>query len=128
MARILIVEDDNDLRASLVTALADEFEVLAVSDGTAAVRSLREDRVDLILLDMVMPGGDGFTVLGHVARMNPRPMVVVLSVLDQVNKVVKAMRLGANDYLVKPCHLDKLRSVLRHTLTAATPGVLTSQR
>jgi two-component system response regulator AtoC len=113
---ILIVEDDGCLRASLATALGGEYQVRAVDGGTAAVNFLRENTVDLILLDMVMAEGDGLTVLSHVAGMSPRPRVVVLSVLDEVRKAVKAMRLGADYYLVKPCDLERLKTVLRHTM------------
>ena len=113
---ILIVEDDGCLRSSLATALADEYAVHAVSSGSAAVRFLEQRPVDLILLDMVMAEGDGFTVLSHTAGLAPRPPVVVLSVVDRVDKAVKAMRLGATDYVVKPCHLERLRSALRRAL------------
>jgi len=119
MDRILIVEDDGCLKASLAVALADEYDVRTANDGAEAVSVLQDNKVDLVLLDMIMPERDGFAVLSHVASMNPRPRVVVLSVLDQVDKVVKTMRLGASDYLVKPCDLKRLRRVLRYALAAA---------
>jgi DNA-binding response OmpR family regulator len=116
MDKILIVEDDGCLNASLVAALTNEYEVRAVTDGAAAVEFLGEHEVDLVLLDMVMPERDGFSVLSYVAGMTRKPRVVVLSVLAQVSKVVKTMRLGASDYLVKPCDLNRLKRVLRTTL------------
>jgi two-component system response regulator AtoC len=121
MEKILIVEDDGCLNASLVAALTNEYEVRAVTDGAAAVDFLDEHAVDLVLLDMVIPERDGFSVLSHIAGMAPKPRVVVLSVLTQVSKVVKTMRLGASDYLVKPCDLNKLKRVLRDTLSVRPP-------
>lgn len=121
MQKILIVEDDGCLNASLVAALTNEYEVRAVTDGAAAVEFLDAHHVDLVLLDMVMPERDGFSVLSHVAGMDPKPRVVVLSVLAQVSKVVKTMRLGASDYLVKPCDLNRLKRVLRDTLAVRPP-------
>jgi DNA-binding NtrC family response regulator len=123
MQTILIVDDDSELRSSLATALADEYAVHAVSSGSAAVRFLEETAVDMILLDMLMAEGDGFTVLSHTAGLDPRPRVVILTVVDQVDKAVKAMRLGASDYVVKPCHLDRLRNVLRRALNAVPSPV-----
>lgn len=119
MRTILIVDDDSCLRMSLATALADEYTVHAVSSGSAAVRFLERNSVDLILLDMVMSEGDGLSVLSHTTGLNPKPRIVVLSVVDQVDKAVKAMRLGASDYLVKPCALGRVRSVIRRALAAA---------
>jgi len=116
MQTMLIVDDDNCLRTSLATALADTYAVHDVSSGSAAVRFLEQNRADLILLDMVMAEGDGFTVLSYAAERNPKPRVVVFSVIDQVDKAVKAMRLGAADYVLKPCDLGSLRSTLRGAL------------
>jgi DNA-binding NtrC family response regulator len=113
---VLIVEDDGPMRQSLAAALSSEFRVLTAGSGTEAIRTLRESRPDAVLLDIVMPDGDGFSVLGAVEGLRPRPRVVVLSALNQVTKAVKAMRLGASDYLVKPCGLDRVRSVLNGVL------------
>ena len=113
---VLIVEDDECLRTSLATALANEYMVRTVGGGLEALRFLKQNTVDLILLDMVMSAGDGFTVLAQVAKMSPKPQVVILSVLDQVGTAVKAMRLGADDYLVKPCALNTVREIVRKVL------------
>ena len=123
MPTMLIVDDDSCLRTSLATALEDKYAVHDVSSGSAAVRFLERNRVDLILLDMVMAEGDGFTVLSYAAGLNPKPSVVVLSVIDRVDKVVKAMRLGATDYMVKPCDLENLRSTLRRALRTVPSAV-----
>ncbi len=66
-----------------------------------------------MVLDMVMAGGDGFTVLSQAVGSDPKPRVVVLSVVDQVDTAVKAIRLGASEYVIKPCNLDELKSALQ---------------
>ncbi|NLW49360.1 MAG: response regulator, partial [Candidatus Brocadiaceae bacterium] len=76
MDRILVVEDDDCMNASLVAALANEYEVRAVTDGDAAVDFLDHNAVDLVLLDMVIPERDGLSVLSHIAGMAPKPQVV----------------------------------------------------
>jgi DNA-binding response OmpR family regulator len=115
-AKVLVVEDDALMRQALVAALSADFRVQAAGTGGEAVDLLRTMSPDAVLLDMVLPDGDGFSVLAAVAGITPRPQVVILSALDQVAKAVKAMRLGASDYLVKPCGLDKVRSVLNDVL------------
>jgi DNA-binding response OmpR family regulator len=110
---VLVVEDDSLMRQSLAAALSSDFHVHTAGSGAEAVSMLHSCRPDAVLLDIVMPDGDGFTVLAAADCMSPRPRVVVLSALDQVTKAVKAMRLGASDYLVKPCRLDTVRSVLK---------------
>jgi DNA-binding response OmpR family regulator len=110
--RVLVVEDDDGLRGSLATALAGDYEIHTVGSGGAAVKFLRKHSVDAVLLDMVMPDGDGFTVLTQASRMRPAPRIAVLSAETQVGKAVRAMQLGAADYLVKPCPLDEVRGCL----------------
>jgi two-component system OmpR family response regulator len=113
---VLVVEDDALMRQSLTTALSADFRVRAAGSGAEARGLLRRVKPDAVLLDMVLPDGDGFAVLAAVEGVSPRPQVVILSALDQVTKAVKAMRLGASDYLVKPCGLDKVRGVINDAL------------
>lgn len=116
MQEILIVDHDPEFRTSLLTALAEEYVVGGVGDGRAAMQVLERRTVDAVLVDLAAAECDGFTVLGHIDAMTPRPRVVVLSSVDEVSKVVTAMRLGAADYLVKPCDLGKIRKAIRGAL------------
>jgi two-component system OmpR family response regulator len=113
---VLVVEDDATMRQSLAAALSADFRVQAAGSGAEAKALLRRLKPDAVLLDMVLPDGDGFAVLATVEGVSPRPQVVILSALDQVTKAVKAMRLGASDYLVKPCGLDRVRGVINDAL------------
>jgi len=121
MATTLIVDDDGSLRDALAGALVDdEHEIHTAAGGLEAIRLLQQRPVDVVLLDMVMSDGDGYAVLAHLLGVNPKPKVIVLSVLDHVRSVVTAMKLGADDYLVKPCELRVVRRAICRAL--ATPS------
>jgi DNA-binding response OmpR family regulator len=114
---ILIVDDDSALRSSLAAALADDYAVGGAANVRQALDFMQRHPVDVVLLDMVLPDGDGFTVLGRVAGMKRKPRVVVLTAVGQAIKAVKALRLGASDYLVKPCDLNTIREAIRGVLS-----------
>ena len=126
MKTVLVVEDDAQFRESLVMALSDEYLVWGFDGGSKAVNFLRRYAVDVVLLDMVLVDGDGFTVLGALAALDRKPHVVILTVLDQVAKAVKAMRLGASDYLVKPCGLNTVRKAIRKVVEGEPKSVVVS--
>ena len=101
---ILIVEDDKFLRELIVQKLIREkYEVVEAIDGEQGVKKIKEEKPDLILLDLILPGIDGFEVL---ARMKDDPEIspiptIVLSNLGQKEDVEKGLKLGAVDYLIK---------------------------
>lgn len=101
---IFVVEDDKFLRELLVRKLETSgFDVSFAVDGEEALRKLKEKIPQLVLLDLVLPGIDGFEVLEYI-RKNPRTKsvsVIILSNLGQQEEVEKGIRLGANDYLIK---------------------------
>jgi two-component system response regulator AtoC len=115
---VLVVDDDDAVRSSLSEFLTScGYRVRAAAGGTEALEMLQsEPPVDGVLLDLVMPKVDGFEVL---RRMRERPghvPVVVLSALSDAEDVVKAMKLGASDYLPKPFEIGELDLVLRRAL------------
>jgi len=116
MQTVLIVEDDDGLRTSLGSALTGEYRVRDAASGREAIALLKDHPVDVILLDMVMPEGDGFTVLARVSTMRPKPPTIVLTVIAQAEKAARAIQLGASDYLLKPCSLTALRKTIREVL------------
>jgi len=101
---IFVVEDDKFLRELLVRKLEiSGFNVSFAIDGEEALRKLKEEIPQLILLDLVLPGIDGFEVLSTI-RKNPKTKgipVIILSNLGQQDEVEKGIRLGADDYLIK---------------------------
>ncbi|MFW5843319.1 MAG: sigma-54-dependent transcriptional regulator [Spirochaetota bacterium] len=116
MLRILFIDDDEADHRTLRVVLSDKFEVLSYFRGALAVDCVREVHPDLILLDVDMPDIDGLTVLEGIATLPDPPPVVILSGMRDVTLVVRAMRLGAVDYLVKPFRLLELEQAIRYAL------------
>lgn len=104
MSKILIIEDDRFLRELIVRKLKDQdFEVIEAIDGERGLQIIKEQSPDLILLDLILPGIDGFEVLEKIKdkpKLSSIP-VVILSNLGQREDVERGMKLGAVDYLVK---------------------------
>ena len=102
--RILIVEDDKFLRELISHKLIKEgYDIIEAADGEEGIKKAMEEKPDLVLLDLILPGIDGFEVL---YRMKASPEtssipVIILSNLGQKDDVEKGMRLGASDYLIK---------------------------
>ena len=104
MQKILIIEDDKFLRELIARKLEEEKYVISEAvDGEEGLRKIREDKPDLILLDLILPSLDGFEVLRE-AKSDPEVKdipVIVLSNLGQKEDVDRALSLGAKDYLIK---------------------------
>lgn len=104
MKKILIVEDDKFLRELISQKLLKEgYDISEAVDGVRAIEVLKTERPDLILLDLILPGIDGFEVLTKIkgdANVAKIP-VIVLSNLGQKEDIERGIKLGANDYLIK---------------------------
>lgn len=102
--KILVVEDDKFLRELLIRKLENEGFIISVaSEGKEAISKIKEELPQLILLDLILPGIDGFEVLKQIKeddKTNKIP-VIVLSNLGQREEVEKGLKLGAVDYLIK---------------------------
>jgi class 3 adenylate cyclase len=114
-AKVMVVDDDPENRDLLRRRLARQgFEVVLAEDGPHALRIARQEDVDLILLDLIMPGMDGDRVLAELKadpRLNEIP-VIMLSALDEMDAVVRCILMGAEDYLSKPFNTVLLRARL----------------
>jgi len=119
--KILIVEDDKFLRELIVKKMSNEgYEVVEAADGEQGLQKIKEDKPDLILLDLILPGIDGFEVL---AQKKEDPFiaaipVIVLSNLGQKEDVDKGLNLGAVDYLIKAHFtpgeiIEKVRNIIK---------------
>lgn len=101
---ILIIEDDKFLRELISQKLIKEdYNVIEAVDGEEGIKKIKEEKPDLILLDLILPGIDGFEVLSKVKEDNSlrEIPVIVLSNLGQRDDVEKGLKLGAVDYLIK---------------------------
>lgn len=100
--RILVVDDDPAMVGAITALVGTEgHQVITAYDGLTAVRRFREENPDLVLLDLAMPGPDGFTVAGQIRAAGAAPLIVVSGESSEAAKV-KALGIGADDYLVKP--------------------------
>jgi DNA-binding NtrC family response regulator len=119
VARILIVDDDRSIRRTLEKLLVGEgYEVSTAADAPSATEAIRTTSPmhDLVLLDLGLPGGSGFDVLSAVGERDDRPTVVVITARDDMQSTVKAIQLGAYEYLVKPVDIDRLGAVIKTAL------------
>jgi two-component system alkaline phosphatase synthesis response regulator PhoP len=116
--RLLLVEDDPTLRQALTFNLTREgYEVTSAADGEAALEAARSDRLDLILLDVMLPGMSGVEVLRVLRREGVATPVIILSAKgDEIDRVV-GLKVGADDYIAKPFSrpelLARIEAVLR---------------
>ena len=115
--RVLVVDDEEAIRSALSRALAAEglLADLAETASEGLQRAL-EEAYDLVILDLLMPGADGFAVLRQLLRDRPGQTVLVLSCLADVRSKVDCFDLGARDYLTKPFSLDELLARVRNQL------------
>jgi two-component system KDP operon response regulator KdpE len=127
MKTVLVVEDDTSLRTALRAGLrAQSIEVIDVESGEEAISALSRAVPDLVLLDLNLPGVDGFAVLERARQISQVPVVVLTVREDRADKV-RALDAGADDYITKPFDTEELharvRAALRRTTEAAPPIV-----
>jgi two-component system KDP operon response regulator KdpE len=119
--RVLIVDDEPPIRRFLRTSLEPQgYHILEAQDGAAALEAIRRNAVDIVVLDLGLPGVHGFDVIEKLrAAKSAVPIIVLSSRADEAGKV-KALDLGADDYVTKPFGIDELlariRTALRHRL------------
>jgi two-component system nitrogen regulation response regulator NtrX len=117
--QILIIDDESGVRASLGGILRDEgYEVQAEETGEAGLLLLEARRFDLLLLDVWLPGMDGLEALARVRTLDPDLPVIVISGHGSIETAVKAVRMGAQDFVEKPLSLEKTLLVVKNTLRA----------
>jgi DNA-binding response OmpR family regulator len=127
-ARVLIVDDEPDILLLLRIELeAEGYDTLLAADGETAVRRIAEERPDVVLLDLMMPVVDGWGVLSRLAEMAATTRIVVLSAKASDSDMVRALELGALEYVTKPFDPAALAVTVAHVL-ASTPGDLEAGR
>ncbi len=119
-ATILTVDDEPHILQTVGGILTDEgFEVMTAADGETALRLVREEVPDLVLLDIALPGLDGLEVLTEIKRQHPALPVIMISAYGSVENAVKATRLGAYDFIEKPPNADKIVLAVKNALELA---------
>jgi DNA-binding response OmpR family regulator len=120
--RVLIIEDDAALANGLQDNLAFEgYATRIASTGTEGLIQLRREPFDLVLLDLMLPGISGFDVLRRLPEVAHRPRVIVVSARDAESDIVRALDLGAHDYVRKPFGLAELLARVKAQLRAQEP-------
>ena len=119
MERILVVDDDKDLRFNLSSILKDEgYNVLAVEDGREALKAVQNNSPNLALLDIRLPSMNGMEILEKLKRIDKDLIIIMLTAYAEVKDAVKAMKLGAFDYVTKPFDNEELILIIKNSLQA----------
>jgi DNA-binding response OmpR family regulator len=123
MARVLVVDDEPRIAGFVSRALSAEgFQVDAAPDGVRGLELARSGRYELVVLDLLLPGRDGVSVLRDLMESRPDQRVLVLSALMDVENKVECLELGASDYLPKPFALAELVARVRARLRQPASG------
>jgi DNA-binding NtrC family response regulator len=111
---VLIVDDDEGMRDTLTAILKREYRVLRASSGEAALPILNREDIDLMLLDVKLPGISGFEVLRIIKENYALVEVIMISAINEIETAVQAMKHGAYHYITKDFDYDELRSLVRN--------------
>jgi len=115
--RILVIDDDKDLRFNLSSILKDEgYDVLAVEDGREALKAVQRNCPNLALLDIRLPSMNGMEILEKLKRIDKDLIIIMLTAYAEVKDAVKAMKLGAFDYVTKPFDNEELILIIKKAL------------
>lgn len=126
--KILVVDDELNLLQALRRSLElESYQVVSASDGQEALRVFYSERPDLLILDVMMPGMDGWQVCRRVREMSDVPIIILTAKVEK-NDVVHGFSLGADDYITKPFHLKELLARVRVALRRTRSEAHTSQK
>ena len=113
---ILVVDDENGVRQSLNMVLKDDFDVRLAGTGAEAFEIFKANAIDLVLLDIRLPDIDGIELLKRFKEMEPGTEVVMVTAVKEIQTAVRAIKLGAYEYLVKPFEVDEVLAVIDRAL------------
>ena len=107
--RVLIVDDEERFRETTATILKRRgFEVKAVGSGIEAIEEIKNDEFDVVVLDLKMPDMDGIATMREMNRLGQLAKTLILTGHGAINTALEAAKLGAHDYLTKPCGIEEL--------------------
>ena len=127
--RVLIVEDEPDLIRGLTDALGFEgFDVAAALDGGAGLKLARAQKPDCVILDLMLPDQNGFTVCAELRRIYPKVPILILSARSQESDIIRGLEVGADDYVTKPFGVGELIARVHALLRRLSRTAVTSPR
>lgn len=126
--QILLVEDDKNLSDSIVESLSGRYGVQQAFDGEEGYHWASQKIFDCVVLDIMLPGMDGYTVLERLRREGVSTPVLLLTAKDRIDDKIKGFEKGADDYLVKPFHREELLLRLEAILRRSVGGELQGRR
>ena len=123
MSRLMVVEDEPGIAFALEADLqAEGYDVVVATTGDEAMRTVGAGNIDLVLLDVMLPGKDGFEVCREMRRSGFRAPIVMLTAKSQEAEKVMGLELGADDYITKPFSPRELRARVKAALRRAAPA------
>src|ERR1041384_1912158 len=114
--RVLIVDDEASVRNLYASYLNETYSCATAGDAQAALELMASEQFALVLSDIQMPGLSGTELLRKIVERYPDTAVIMISGIDRTQRVIDAIRVGASDYLVKPCDLDVLSLCIERAL------------
>ncbi|MDT4895106.1 MAG: cyclic di-GMP phosphodiesterase [Acidobacteriota bacterium] len=115
-ARVLVVDDEPDIRDILCDLLSFDYDCAAVSSAEDALDRLVVEKIDLIISDITMGGMSGLEMIPHVLSLSPQTVVVMISGMQTIESAIEALRVGAFDYIMKPFDLRQVESAVKRAL------------
>jgi DNA-binding NtrC family response regulator len=115
-ATILVVDDDAGILESFEAVLSKDYDVLFAAQGPDALRILSTREVNLVLLDIRMPGMDGMEVLRRIKELNEQTEVVIVTAVKSLKTAIEAIKLGASDYITKPFDTHEILSLIKRVI------------
>ena len=113
---ICVIEDDESIRRGILLSLGDDYRTKSFSTAEEALAAMEADRPDLVLLDIGLPGMSGVEALARIKSLYQDVVVIMVTASDDIDTVIRAMKLGAYDYVVKPIHMETLEMSIRNSL------------
>ena len=121
MEKILVVDDERNVHYSFRRVLGNEYEVLSAFSGKEATQHLLDEALQLVLLDVRMPGESGLDTLQEIKRLRPELPVIMMTAFASAETAIRSTTFDAEDYLIKPLDVDNLKHVIATVLQRRQP-------
>jgi len=117
MHRILIIDDEIIIRKLFTRLLTREkYKVLTAADGQKGIETVKKEKLDLVILDLKMPGMDGIEALKRIKEINKNIRVIIITAFGTIKSASDALNLGADDFISKPFDIAKIRMTIKNVL------------